>query len=418
MAKIVKELKQELNCRIAMSVKELTVENVMDASWVVDVPMVHDDVRCVGCTSKPIVGKRFECDQCFAYNLCEDCYAGKNKQRPYLFSQMTMVDYGERKEEEPLETYLSDLRIRRKQDHKPGHNFTDVIDDDKAWSRALRLKKDEVFKTLIGDDQTKRRTALDWVMNKERSTQKIASYLLDMKEDNNEEDEDHFITNSVLNLSDGENNTVLTKALRNGWGDVTLTLIKRKVHMDRKETLIKALMNNLTQVAAYILNLKHEVTGHYRLTKEEMNSDHPDYNILIWTIRNKMAAEAISLVGRGADWDVEDWKKMTPLMWACKTNQPTVVEKLLQRTKEEHINKRNKEKMTALGIAVANKNDECIKHILSSGVTVDMYCHIKNKLLPFSYKNINDFLDSQIDKVKPHWGASGKLQYSVLRSVK
>ena len=94
-------------------------------------------------------------------------------------------------------------------------------------------------------------------------------------------------------------------------------------------------------------------------------------------------------------------------MWACKTNQPCVVEKLLQRTTEEHINKRNQERMTALAIAIANKNDDCIKHILRSGVTVDMYCHIKNKLLPFSYKNINEFLDSQIDKVKPHWGASG-----------
>ena len=402
MAKRIKELKQAVAYKkVKGAVKEVTVENVMDASWVVDVPMVHDDVLCVCCTSKPIVGKRFECDQCFAYNLCEDCYTGKNKQRPSLHSQLTMVDYGER---EPLESYLT----RRKQDHNPGHNFTDVIEDDTAWSRALRLKKDEVFKTLIGNDETKRRIALNWVMNKERSTQKIASYLLDMKEENNEEEEDHFITNSVLNLSDGENNTVLTKALRNGWGDVTLTLIKRKVHMDRKETLIMALMNNLTQVAAYILNLKHEVTGHYRLTKEDMNCD-PDNSILIWTIRNKMEAEAISLVGRGADWDVEDWKGMTPLMWACKTAQPTVVGKLLQRTKEEHINKRNKEKMTALGIAVANKNDECIKHILSSGVTVDMYCHIKNKLLPFSYKNINDFLDSQIDKVKPPWGASGKL---------
>merc|ERR1712001_229847 len=105
----------------------------------------------------------------------------------------------------------------------------------------------------------------DWVMNKERSTQKIASYLLDMKE---ADTEDHFITNSVLNMSDGRNNTVL----------------------------IKALMNNPPQVAAYILNLRHEVTGHYRLTKEDMNSLHPDHSILIWTIRNKMGAEATSLV--------------------------------------------------------------------------------------------------------------------------
>ena len=385
--------------------REVTVENVLDDRWVVDVPMVHDDVRCVGCTTKPIVGKRFECDQCFAYNLCEDCYTGKNKARPYLNYQMTiLVDNADRNEQDPLETNLSDLRSRRKADHKPQHSFTDVINDDTDWSRALRLKKDRVFRTLLGEEESRRRRALDWVMNKERSTQKIASYLLDMKEEDSEE---HFITNSVLNMSDGQNNTVLTKALRNGWGDVTLTLIKRKVHMDRKETLIKALMNNLTQVAAYILNLRHEVTGHYRLTKEDMNSLHPDHSILIWTIRNKMGAEAISLVGRGADWDVEDRKKMTPLMWACKTNQPSVVEKLLQRTTEEHINKRNQERMTALAIAVANKNNECIKHILRSGVSVDMYCHIKNKLLPFSYKNIHELLDSQIDKVKPHWGASG-----------
>ena len=403
---------KKLGCEeVKAMVREVTVENVMDDRWVVDVPMVHDDVRCVGCTTRPIVGKRFECDQCFAYNLCEDCFAGKNKSRAYLSYPMSMVDYGDRKEEEPLETYLSELRSRRTahQDHKAHHTFTDVINDDTPWSRALRLKKDGVFRTLIGNDEKKRRRALYWVMNKERSTQKVASYLLDMKENN--EAEDHFITNSVLNLSDGKNNTVLTKALRNGWGDVTLTLIKRKVHMDRKDTLIKALMNNLTQVAAYILNLKHDVTGHYRLTKEDMNCVHPDQNILIWTIRNKMPAEAVSLLGRGADWDVEDRKAMTPLMWACKTNQPSVVEKLVQRTTEEHINKRNKEKMTALAIAIANKNDECIKHILASGVSVDMYCHIKNKLLPFSYKNINDFLDSQIDKVKPHWGASGELQY-------
>ena len=33
-------------------VREVTVENVMDDRWVGDVPMVHDDVRCVGCTTR------------------------------------------------------------------------------------------------------------------------------------------------------------------------------------------------------------------------------------------------------------------------------------------------------------------------------------------------------------------------------
>ena len=81
MAKKTKELKKSVvkEKEKVMAEREFTVLNVMEDSWVVDVPMVHDDVRCVGCTTKPIVGKRFECDQCFAYNLCEDCYAGKNK---------------------------------------------------------------------------------------------------------------------------------------------------------------------------------------------------------------------------------------------------------------------------------------------------------------------------------------------------
>ena len=97
---------------------------------------------------------------------------------------------------------------------------------------------------------------------------------------------------------------------------------------------------------------------------------------------------------------------MTPLMWACKTNQPGVVEKLLLRATQDHVNKRNNENMTALGIAVANKNDQCIQNILQCGLTVDMYCPSKKKLLPFSYRNTKKFLDSQIDKIKPKWGIS------------
>ena len=98
-------------------------------------------------------------------------------------------------------------------------------------------------------------------------------------------------------------------------------------------------------------------------------------------------------------------------MWACKTNQPNVVEKLLERNTggEEYVNKKNQENMTALAIAVANKNDECIKHILRCDVPVEIYYPHTKKLLPFSYKNIKDFLDGQIDKIKPTWSVSSGL---------
>ena len=44
------------------------------------------------------------------------------------------------------------------------------------------------------------------------------------------------------------------------------------------------------------------------------------------------------------------------------------MENLLQRITQDHINKRNKERMTALGLAVANKSDDCIQHILQCGL--------------------------------------------------
>ena len=66
----------------------------------------------------------------------------------------------------------------------------------------------------------------------------------------------------------------------------------------------------------------------------------------------------------------------------------------------------NQDKMTALAIAVANKNDECIQHILLCDVPVEMYYHDNTKLLPFSFKNIKDFLDGQINKIKPSWSVS------------
>ena len=201
-------------------------------------------------------------------------------------------------------------------EHKTHHTFTDVINDDTAESRALRLKKDSVFKRLVGGSKDKKWRALKWVMNKERSTQKIALYLLDMKED--EDEEKYYINNLVLNTTDYLNENVLDKAVKNCWGDVAMTLINRGVDMDKMRTLINALLNNLTTVASHILNIKHELTGHYRLTKEDINSVPSEHNILIWTIRNKMTEEAVSLLVRGADWDVLDQKGMTPLMWACK----------------------------------------------------------------------------------------------------
>ena len=311
--------------------------------------MVHDGVRCVGCSISPIEGKRFECDQCYDYNLCEECWtltSRKNKLQPSLsipasrhFTRLSMQP------SPPYRTQIfpitrsktlqhsSSFCLPQKQEHKPDHTFTNVVDVDTDWSRALRLKKDEVFKTIIGNTEIdKKLEALKWVMNKERSTQKTASFLLEMK---GEKEMDHFISKSVIN-----NNSVLIKALRNCWENVALSLIKREV-----------------------------------------------------------------------DIYVKDQKKRTPLMWACKTNQHSVVEKLLERNTKgkDYINETNEENMTALAIAVANKNDECIKHILQCDVPVEMYYHDKTKLLPFSYKNIKDFLDGQIDKIKPTWSVSSNI---------
>ena len=68
-----------------MEMSNLTEDNVMDERWLEG--MVHDGVRCVDCNITPIEGKRFECDQCYDYNLCEECWtntASKKKPRPSL----------------------------------------------------------------------------------------------------------------------------------------------------------------------------------------------------------------------------------------------------------------------------------------------------------------------------------------------
>ena len=278
---------------------EVTVENVMAARWMEAGPMVHDGVRCVGCSTSPIVGRRFECDQCYDYNLCQDCCPDKNKRREVeeqkinnscnslnlppspstanhrpldrsyslhptssQVSHKTISSNISRHSSPstcvPLQTFPS-TDTPQKQEHQKDHKFSDVTDKDTNWSRALRLRKDGVFRTIIGDDEIKKYMALQWVMNKEKSTHKIASYLLDMKGKN---DQVHFVTNSVIITQD--NTTVLIKALRNCWGDVALNLIKRDVDLGVKEE-----------------------------EKKEKDS--------------------------------EEGKRVTPLMLACKTNQPRVV---------------------------------------------------------------------------------------------
>ena len=317
----------------------VTVENVMDPRWLeAGGPLVHDGVRCVGCSSSPIVGRRLECDQCYDYNLCDDCCpsASRNLQRSLPTSNPHSTFNNNRPPVGrviiPLLT-LPSADIPQKQEHQADHSLSDVIDKDTNWSRALRLKQGGVFRTIIGDSEHSKYMALKWVMNKEKSTQGIASYLLDLKGTN---DQGQFISNSVINMTD---NALLIKALRNCWGDVALNLIDRGVKIDVN--------------------------------------------------------------------DAEDGKKMTPLMWACKTNQPRVVEKLLERTTEENINRTNEENMSALAIAVANKNDECIQHILHCAVPVQLYSQDseKEKLLPFSYEILIDFLDNQINQIKPTWSS-------------
>ena len=331
-------------------ISEVTEANVMDPRWLEAVPMVHDGVRCVACSSSPIVGRRLECDLCYDYNLCEDCYTTTtnkdiepqkllNLQRslsspaPQQSPQIGLQFPFSRK---PLQ-HAASLQLSlltdpeeggpMKQEHQSQHSFTDVVKSDRMWSRALRLRKGVFFKTIIGEEKLE---ALNWVMDKEKSTQKTASYLLDMKGKN---DKELFITNS-----DMKKKTVLIKALRNCWEDLALSLIRREVDIYEK-----------------------------------------------------------------------DEKKRTALMWACKTNLHIVVEKLLERNTHgaKYINEINDEKMTALAIAVANKNEECIKHILHCGVPVELYCHDNDKkLLPFSYENIKDFLDAQINQKKPTWSSS------------
>ena len=66
---------------------EVTTENVMDPRWLEAAgPLVHDGVRCFGCSSSPIVGRRLECDQCYDYNLCEDCHASTAAKQRGFFS--------------------------------------------------------------------------------------------------------------------------------------------------------------------------------------------------------------------------------------------------------------------------------------------------------------------------------------------
>ena len=373
-------------------ISDVTEDNLMEKRWLTD--MVHDGVRCVDCNITPIMGKRFKCDECFDYNLCEECWVRNDKNKksqpspspqPSICRELQLFPSFKRRSlqlspfntrsshrrsisfqliptdtsiEIPVTTETSlqvgpsqssrknsegteDGGPPQKQEHQPGHSFTDVTDFDAKWSRALRLKKGKVFKSIIGAKEFDKYRAVQWVMNKERSTEKTACFLMDMK---GERGWHHFITNSDINIT-----SVLIKALRNCWEDLALILTKREV-----------------------------------------------------------------------DIDVVDGKKMTPLMVACKTNQSKVVEKLLERNTSgaKYINKKNEEKMTALAIAVANKNDECIKLILKSGVPVDLYYHDKKKLLPLSSENIEDFLDSQINKRKSRWiSSSGLIEKQFLSNI-
>ena len=365
---------------------EVTVENVMEARWLEAGPMVHDGVRCVGCSTSPIVGRRFECDQCFDYNLCQECYAATIAKKRILQTSVSIPSPSV--SEEPhhftrlsLETSPRKRRPSRffpfnqnrsteaqKQEHQPEHTFKDVFDEDEDWSRALRLRQGEVFRAVIGE---KKLRALNWVMNKERSTQKTAFYLLDMK---GEKEKDHI----------------------------------------KKLTELNSVMNKESS-AQKTAEKKNEKKDHF-IT----DSDIKMKDLLIRALRNCWEDVALFLIKREVDIYVKDDKERTPLMWACKTNQPSVVEKLLERNTsgEEYIDKTNQEKMTALAIAVANKNDECIKHILHCGVPVEMYCHDKKELLPFSYKNIKDFLDGQINKIKPTWSvASGFLDNNSINFI-
>ena len=68
-----------------LELDEVTKENVMEERWLEG--MVHDGVRCSGCHTTPIEGKRLECEQCYDYNLCEECWtatARKKKLQPSL----------------------------------------------------------------------------------------------------------------------------------------------------------------------------------------------------------------------------------------------------------------------------------------------------------------------------------------------
>lgn len=114
--------------------------------------VVHSNVTCDGCRTKGVRGIRYKCNQCFDYDLCQECYVGGKHIMTHFVEKINRVG----SQPVPLQPRQKPLKFLKSGQRDPETNYSSDSAKPATWSQHTTEDNGASASTESGNSNVER----------------------------------------------------------------------------------------------------------------------------------------------------------------------------------------------------------------------------------------------------------------------